>query len=397
MFLSLVDAVSRVETSDYGFVFLRKSAGEYSVLSGTHPTRLLAAVQGASKDAGDFFWKLRDELAGGAFLVGYFGFDFMSLLEEVPIRGLPPFHASEMMVFQDVVRFRVPTSAASLTQACGEELQPLRVTENLSPEEFYSLVESAKRYIQSGDVFQVVLSRRIKIEFEGSLSCAFLQLVRESHAPYLYYLKFGERRIVGASPETLLRVKGRKAETFPIAGTTRCTGDLKEDRTLASDLKKNEKEVSEHVMLVDLARNDLGRVCDFGSIRVTLFKHLVRYPGVQHMVSKVTGILREGSDSFDAFGATFPAGTVCGAPKIRSAEIISELEPDARGPYAGAVGVFEGVNRADFAINIRSVHSVHHTAYVQAGAGIVADSIPEREYLETAYKAFMALKSVGLR
>lgn len=354
-------------------------------------------VAGArSSDAKDFFWKLKSDLKAGAVLAGYFGFDFMSLLEEVPVRTMPPFHASEVMVFPSIVRFHVPVSEVRGLYVDAEGLRPLRVSQNISSAEFCSLVESAKGYIRSGEVFQVVLSRRVKIEFSGSLSNAFLRLVRESGAPYLYYLKFGERRIAGASPETLLRVHGRKVETFPIAGTARLTGNPMLDRTLASGLKKNEKEVSEHVMLVDLARNDLGRVCDFGSVKVALFKRIVRFSEVQHMVSKVTGVLRKDADLFGAFGAVFPAGTVCGAPKIRSAEIISELEPDARGPYAGAVGVFEAADKADLAINIRSMHSVRDTAYVQAGAGIVADSVPKLEYLETEYKALTVLRSVGL-
>ncbi|MBO0888270.1 anthranilate synthase component I family protein, partial [Candidatus Bathyarchaeota archaeon] len=222
--------------------------------------------------------------------------------------------------------------------------------------------------------------------FKGSLVAFYKQLRRINPSPYMYYLKFGQRQIVGSSPEMLARKIGNKAETFPIAGTRPFTGDPSRNRALAAELLQDEKERAEHVMLVDLARNDLGRVSRYGTVRVPEFMKVQSYSHVQHIVSKVTGQLRREVSSLDLLQSVFPAGTVSGAPKIRAMQIIQELEPTARGPYAGAVGYFSNNGNADFAITIRTLCAQNNDCYIQAGAGIVADSVPEQEWIETERK-----------
>lgn len=257
---------------------------------------------------------------------------------------------------------------------------------NLSQEDFCGHVETAKDNIRSGDVFQVVLSKRYKIPFKGSLLRFYRALRRINPSPYMYYLKFGPREIVGSSPEMLARKIGRSAESFPIAGTRPFTGDSARNKALAAELLHDEKERAEHVMLVDLARNDLGRVCEYGTVKVPEFMKVQGYSHVQHIVSRVTGQLRRDANSFDLFRAVFPAGTVSGTPKVRAMEIIDELEPTARGPYAGAVGYFSANGNTDFAITIRTLCAQDGYCYLQAGAGIVADSVPEREWIESERK-----------
>jgi anthranilate synthase component 1 len=203
----------------------------------------------------------------------------------------------------------------------------------------------------------------------------------------MYYYKSGERQIVGSSPEMLVRVDNRMVETFPIAGTKPNTEDPTENKRLARELLADPKERAEHVMLVDLARNDLGRISKYGSVHVPEFMKVHQYSHVQHIVSQVVGNLRDELQSYDALRSVFPAGTVSGAPKVRAMEIIDELEPSRRGPYAGAVGYFSFNGNADFAITIRTLFADENQAYIQAGAGIVADSVPEREWFETDHKA----------
>jgi len=260
------------------------------------------------------------------------------------------------------------------------------------------MVDRAKRYINSGDIFQVVLSKRFECTYSGALINFYKRLREINPSPYMYFLKMRNRAIVGSSPEMLGRVDGRKAETFPIAGTRPVGTNSKETRRLASELAEDPKEQAEHVMLIDLARNDLGKVCNYGTVKVTEFMNVQRYSHVQHMVSRVEGELRPECDAIDTFKAIFPAGTVTGAPKKRAMEIIDELEPCHRGPYAGSVGYFSYNGNADFAITIRTLVADENRAYIQAGAGIVADSEPIREWHETEHKAralMQALKVTG--
>ncbi len=261
-----------------------------------------------------------------------------------------------------------------------------RARSNLDQEGFCEKVERAKDYIRSGDIFQVVLSKRYKIPFKGSLLGFYRQLRKINPSPYMYYLKFGRREIVGSSPEMLTRKIGGMVESFPIAGTRPFTADPARNRALAAELVQDEKERAEHVMLVDLARNDLGRVCEYGTVNVPEFMRVQSYSHVQHIVSRVTGRLRRRATSLDLFRSVFPAGTLSGAPKVRAMEIIQELEPVARGPYGGAVGYFSANGNADFAITIRTLCAQNGFGYIQSGAGIVADSNPEREWMETERK-----------
>jgi anthranilate synthase component 1 len=248
-------------------------------------------------------------------------------------------------------------------------------------------VRAAQDYIAAGDIFQVVLSRRRTVECPCDPFTVYRALRMVNPSPYMYFLKDGGRAVAGASPEMLVRVEGRRAETRPIAGTRPRGASAEEDERLGQELLADEKERAEHVMLVDLGRNDLGRVCRFRSVSVPEFMAVEHYSHVMHLVSSVTGELADGKDALDALAATFPAGTLSGAPKIRAMEIIDELEPDRRGLYGGAVGYLDLRGNLDFCITIRTVVLEGGRAVVQAGGGIVADSDPENERRETEAKA----------
>jgi len=265
---------------------------------------------------------------------------------------------------------------------------------NFTRSEYKEAIKKAKKYIKSGDIFQVVLSKRYEFDFEGDLTEFYLNLKKMNPSPYMFFLKMGKRQIIGSSPEMLVRVENRVIETFPIAGTRPRGRNLKEDETLAKELLSDLKEKAEHIMLVDLARNDVGKVSEFGSVKVPKFMIIHRYSHVQHIVSKVVGRLKKGLSCYDALRAVFPAGTVSGAPKIRAMEIIDELEPTRRGPYAGAVGYFSYNGNADFAITIRTLIANENKGYIQSGSGIVADSSIRNEWFETEHKAEALLKAL---
>jgi anthranilate synthase component 1 len=265
---------------------------------------------------------------------------------------------------------------------------------NINKNEFKEAVKKAKKYISLGDVFQVVLSKRYEFNFEGSLAEFYLTLKKMNPSPYMFFLKMGKRQIVGSSPEMLVRVENNTIETYPIAGTRPRGKNCKEDEALAEELLLNSKEKAEHVMLVDLARNDVGKVAEFGSVKVPEFMVIHKYSHVQHIASKVVGKLKKGLSCYDVLKSVFPAGTVSGAPKIRAMEIIDELEPNKRGPYAGAVGYFSYNGNMDFAITIRTLITNENKGYIQSGSGIVADSSPSKEWLETEHKARVLLKAL---
>ena len=269
-------------------------------------------------------------------------------------------------------------------------VEPLATSEpkpNISKEKFESMVRKAKDYVEAGDILQVVLARKYDFEVKGDLLNFYKSLRKINPSPYMYFLKMGRRKIIGSSPEMLLRITGRQVETYPIAGTRPRLANKKENEKLTKELLTDKKENAEHVMLVDLARNDVGRVSMYGSVGVPELMRVHQFSHVQHIVSRVVGVLRPEFDVFDAARALFPAGTVSGAPKVRAMEIIDELEVSPRGPYAGAVGYFSKNGSADFAITIRTLVADGNRASIQAGAGIVADSKPEREYYETEAKA----------
>ncbi|MEO5363514.1 MAG: anthranilate synthase component I [Magnetococcus sp. DMHC-8] len=264
----------------------------------------------------------------------------------------------------------------------------------MSKEQFVSAVEQAKEYILAGDIFQVVLSQRFSIPFPHSPVSLYRALRATNPSPYLFLLRLGDFSLVGSSPEILVRQEGNLVTVRPIAGTRRRGIDSQQDQALEKELLADPKELAEHIMLVDLGRNDLGRVAEIGSVKVTEQFVIERYSHVMHIVSNVEGRLRTDMDSFAVVAATFPAGTVSGAPKIRAMEIIDELEVSRRGPYAGTVGYISFSKNMDLAITIRTAIIKDGTLFIQTGAGIVADSIPEREYEETREKARAIFRAV---
>jgi len=349
---------------------------------------------------------------GGA--VGYISYDAVRYWERLPENCKPDlgFPDLEMGIFDDGFVFnhlrkqafyyyrgmnRLPEVESLLKQPL--EPQQLSYTEpkvNIKKETYEAAVEKAKEYITAGDIFQVVPSKRFQFQTKGSLIPFYHALRTINPSPYMYYYKSGDRQIVGASPEMLVRVENRTVETFPIAGTRPVADDPGENCRLVSELLSDPKERAEHVMLVDLARNDVGRISKYGSVHVPEFMKVHQYSYVQHIVSRVTGQLKDGLESYDALRAVFPAGTVSGAPKVRAMEIIDELEPARRGPYAGAVGYFSYNGNTDFAITIRTLFADKNQAYIQAGGGVVADSVPEKEWFETEHKAKALMQALEM-
>ena len=269
------------------------------------------------------------------------------------------------------------------------------ISSNFSKESFMSAVDRIRSYIFSGDAIQVVLSQRLSTKIEGDDFSIYRALRSINPSPYMFYLNFDKLKLIGSSPEILVRLEGDLITLRPIAGTRPRGRDENEDLALEEELLNDPKERAEHIMLVDLGRNDVGRVSRPGTVRVTDLMVIERYSHVMHIVSNVTGRLQEGRDAFDVLKACFPAGTVSGAPKIRAMEIIEEFEPTRRGPYAGAVGYFSLSGDMDFCITIRTVVIWEDMLHVQVGAGIVADSVPEREYEETMNKAKAMLKAIN--
>jgi anthranilate synthase component 1 len=390
---------------------------------------LIEAANPAAVPALGDFW-------GGA--VGYFSYDVVRLIEELPNRpaaGLAApdalFVFTRSLVILDNLhgRARVVISVPVPADARDAELQSLyeRATgeideilerlrtpgrlDTMSPDlsapavegtssyeraDFIAHVERIKEYIRAGDCFQALLSRRIDVPLDFEPADLYRALRALNPSPYMYHLVLDGIEIVGSSPELLVRVSNSKLTLRPIAGTRRRGTTIPEDESLSAELLADEKERAEHVMLVDLGRNDVGRVSKFGTVKVTEFMKVEKYSHVLHIVSQVEGELNDGLSALDVFRATFPAGTMTGAPKIRAMEIIDELEPVSRGPYAGAIGyIAAGGQRMDLAITIRTCIIADGKASVQAGAGIVADSVPEREWEETRSKAQALLTAIA--
>jgi anthranilate synthase component 1 len=271
---------------------------------------------------------------------------------------------------------------------------PARIRSNFTPEEFAAAVERARHYIHAGDAFQIVLSQRFQTETSAHPFDIYRALRVVSPSPFMFYLRCGRATLIGASPEIMCRVENGVITSRPLAGTRRRGRTPEEDRALADELKNDPKERAEHIMLVDLARNDVGRVAAIGSVCLSELLSVEYYSHVMHLSSTVTGQLRDGLTAFDALRASLPAGTLSGAPKVRAMQIIDELEPQRRGPYGGAVGYVDFSGNMDTCIALRTLVLLGRTAYVQAGAGIVADSIPEREYQETVNKARALLRAI---
>ena len=368
--------------------------------------------------------------SGGA--VGYLGYDMVRFVERLPdnLEDTTGFHDSVFMfpevllcvdnlkqslkIIVNTVIDSASPSKDSYEKACSliegiirkvrrgidypepeiGNLSHTRLEPEVPQERFESIVKQAKEYIRAGDIIQVVLSQR----FSGRSQIPPFELYRAvrriNPSPYLYYLRLGDEMLVGSSPEILVRLTGQEIELRPIAGTRPRGGTEEEDLALERELLNDPKEKAEHVMLVDLGRNDVGRVAEMGSVEVRDFMVIERYSHVMHIVSSVTGRLKKGLDMFDVFKACFPAGTVSGAPKIRAMEIIEELEHARRGPYAGAVGYLGFSGSMDLAIAIRTLCQKGDMLYLQAGAGIVADSVPENEWTETLNKGRALMRAI---
>jgi anthranilate synthase component 1 len=379
-------------------------------------------------------------LAGG--LVGYFGYDLVRRLEDLPNAppddlGLPEmaFLLADTVLVFDHLKHKITVVANAFVEGRGVDepyaralariaavkeklLAPLptdayprataegagsaavpaalRVASSMTREQFETGVDSIREYIYAGDAFQVVLSQRFSTPVDVSPFSVYRALRAVNPSPYMYYIAFDDFALCGSSPEPLMTVRGDHVETRPLAGTRRRGADAAEDRHLVADLRADDKERAEHVMLVDLGRNDLGRVCRPGTVTVDELMGIELYSHVIHMVSSVRGTLAPEATATDALKAAFPAGTVSGAPKVRAMQIIDELEPVRRGPYAGAIGYLSYGGDLDTCICIRTVIVKDGVAYVQAGAGIVADSEPAKEFAETQNKAAALLRAVEL-
>lgn len=371
---------------------------------------------------------------GGA--VGYIGYDMVKFIEDIPSTNpddldLPDckfIFTDNLLIFDHVAHTIKVVSCVHLdreksnlktlySEACRKieklitelrkkpKKQPkvrrsrsskIVTQSNFTRNGFERIVERAKEYIRRGDIIQTVLSQRLQTKVSAHPFDIYRALRVINPSPYMYYLSLGGMNLVGSSPEILVRQEGRRVEVRPIAGTRPRGKDEFEDKKLERELLKSSKERAEHLMLVDLGRNDIGRVCEYGSVKVPELMVVERYSHVMHIVSGVVGKLKRGMDSFDVLRACFPAGTVSGAPKVRAMEIIEELENLRRGPYAGAVGYFSFQGNMDMAITIRTILIKGKEAFLQAGAGIVADSIPKNEYEETINKAKALFEAIEM-
>jgi len=369
------------------------------------------------------------DFTGG--IVGYLGYENISLVENVIKFNSESFdnadsilgiyntilafdhYKHQIILISNVeisedsdLEFEYNKAKSELSNLKDELKKPVEYTSNFKikgdlqngfdPKEFYNQVEAGKNHIVEGDIFQIVLSKRFSAQYKGDPLNVYRALRIINPSPYMYYLEFENNfTIIGTSPEDLLKVKNRKAQVLPIAGTRRRGKTFEEDKALEHNLINDPKELAEHTMLVDLGRNDLGRVCEYGTVNVTENMKIQRYSHVMHIVSKVEGELAEGKDSIDALMSCFPAGTVTGAPKIRAIQLIDQYEKSERNVYAGAVGYFDFSGNLDMCIAIRTLFTKGDTIYWQAGAGIVADSRPELEAKEIKNKSaamFNALK-----
>ena len=444
------------EAGAYPFLLESVEGGEklarYSFI-GKNPSRVVTlrdqtvtvTEQGQSTESDQDFFDLMQSLltqykeihiddlprfTGGA--VGFFSYDGVRLIEHLPNEPTDDLHLpTAIWCFYDTVlafdsirhqivlisnayiepetdlqlafaaaRREIADLEKELGQSLTDRPTPIRLADtalrsNMTRDQFKAGVDKAKDYIYEGDIFQVVLSQRFTMQFAGDRFNLYRALRQVNPSPYLYYLDFNEFALIGSSPEVLVRVEDGKAELLPIAGTRPRGATLEEDLHYEADLLADPKEMAEHVMLVDLGRNDLGRVCSFETVQVERFAYIERYSHVMHIVSAVSGQLDPARGVMDVLAASFPAGTLSGAPKVRAMEIIDELEPTKRNIYGGAVGHLDFSGNMDCCIAIRTMVVKDPHIYIQAGAGIVADSDPDREFEETENKA-QALKQAML-
>jgi anthranilate synthase component 1 len=346
-------------------------------------------------------------------LVGFFSYDIVRFFETLPSSApdtvrCPDAHfiiPAYLLCFdhlrQEVLLITYGKEREKLEDLLAREDEPARedfavsaLRSETGKEEFEASVVRAKEYIREGDIFQVVLSRRLESRYSGDPLSFYQRLRATNPSPYMFFLDF-DNIVAGSSPEMLVRLRDGVVTVRPLAGTRKRGSTREEDELLKVDMLLDEKERAEHIMLVDLGRNDVGRVARPGSVEVTELMEIEKYSHVQHIVSNITAELAPGKDAFDVFRASFPAGTVTGAPKIRAMEIIEEQERSKRGIYAGGVGYFDFSGNLDFAITIRTMFTAGDRAYFQAGAGIVADSVPELEYQETENKLRALVSTAG--
>lgn len=358
-------------------------------------------------------------------LVGYFAYEMIQYAEPKLKIKQSDVNDCELMMFDRLVAFdqlhhklcfitnaRAQDGEAGYNRAVAELeafVETIRITEpvpyekplpapaftcNLSREEYCRMVEKTKHYIREGDIFQGVISRRFEADYDGSLLNAYRVLRTTNPSPYMYYIQLKDMQIAGTSPETMVKLTDRKLMTFPVAGTRKRGRDREEDMALEKELLADAKECAEHNMLVDLARNDIGRIAEYGSVKVEDYMAVHRFSKVMHIASTVTGKLAADKTCGDTVEALLPAGTLSGAPKFRACEIINELEPVPRGVYGGAIGYLDFSGNLDVCIAIRTAVKKGRKVYVQAGAGIVADSVPESEYQECANKAGAVIEAI---
>jgi len=458
-----VSALKKIESGDYAFLLESVEGGEkwgrYSFL-GTEPSVIFRSksthieivekgrIERQERNPIDSLRALLSRYRpvvspdlprfhGGA--VGYFGYDVVRFIEELPEIGKDDLNlwdsvfmvTDSVLVFDNInhrikiianayvpnpneakrayseavgkierviEKLRLPASPydkAEKNKPAGR-VSPSEFKSNFEPAGFMEAVKKTKEYIQAGDIIQAVISQRWKTKLDVSPFDLYRALRVLNPSPYMFYLKMGSDFLVGSSPEVMVRVEGDKVETRPIAGTRPRGRDEKEDAELEKELLSDPKERAEHIMLVDLARNDMGRVAEIGTVKVDELMVVERYSHVMHIVSNVVAKLAEGKDAFDVIKATFPAGTLSGAPKVRAMEIIEEMEPNRRGAYGGAVGYFSFSGNMDTCITIRTFVIRGDEILIQAGAGIVADSDPEREYNETVNKVKALIRAVEM-
>ncbi|MBO5622161.1 MAG: anthranilate synthase component I [Butyrivibrio sp.] len=362
-------------------------------------------------------------------LVGYFAYDYMCYNEptaKMNVKDIEKFRDVDLMLFDKVIVFDNMTQKIVLIvnmplsdvdegyQAAVKELKKIadlrhegekikepegrlksEITSLFSKEEYCEMVEKAKHYIREGDIFQVVLSNCLMADYEGNLFDTYRHLRTINPSPYMFYFSGTDVEIAGASPETLVKLENGVLHTFPLAGTRERGTTWEEDMALEKELLADEKELAEHNMLVDLGRNDLGKISRFGTVEVEKLHSIERYSHVMHIGSTVKGIIREDKDALDAIEAVLPAGTLSGAPKIRACQIIGELEKNKRGVYGGAIGYIDFTGNMDTCIAIRIVYKKNNKVFVRSGAGIVADSVPEKEYEECLNKARSSLTALN--
>lgn len=422
--------------------------GQYTFL-GFHPTMEIACINGVMtvrngkeermqvKHPGDTIKKILQEhkspkieglptFTGG--LVGYFSYDYLKYSEpklNLDAEDTEGFKDVDLMLFDKVIAFdhfhqkiqiianaKVENLEAEYNRCIEEideiidlikngkpvEIVPGKITSEFRPlfseKEYCAMVEKAKKYIYEGDIFQVVLSNRLEADYEGSLFNAYRLLRTINPSPYMFYFSSDDMEVAGASPETLVKLENGTLHTFPLAGTRPRGKTKEEDLALEKELLADEKERSEHNMLVDLGRNDLGKISAFGTVEVEDYMKVLRYSHVMHIGSTVKGTLSENHASLDAVDAVLPAGTLSGAPKIRAMEIINELENNKRGIYGGAIGYVDFTGNLDTCIAIRTAYKKNGKVFVRSGAGIVADSVPENEYKECINKAKAVMNAV---